>query len=62
MKPILLVGEAQGENEHKIGKGFVGTTGAELLLVLHDAGVITLTSADRTPDRPAPHEPRMIGR
>ena len=21
-----------------------------------------LTSADRTPDRPAPHEPRMIGR
>jgi len=47
-KPILLVGEAQGENEHKIGKGFVGTTGAELLRMLHDAGMIELTSADRT--------------
>lgn len=47
VKPILLVGEAMGENEAKIGKGFVGTTGAELLRMLNDAGVIELTSADR---------------
>lgn len=47
MKPIFLVGEAQGENEAKIGKGFVGNTGAELLRMLGDAGVLTLTSADQ---------------
>lgn len=42
----MLIGEAQGENEAKIKRGFVGTTGAELLRMLNDAGVITLTSAD----------------
>ena len=47
-KPIFLIGEAQGENEKKIGKGFVGTTGAELLRMLNDAGVIELTSEDRS--------------
>jgi len=44
----MLIGEAMGENEKKIGKGFVGATGAELLRMLNDAGVIELTSADRT--------------
>jgi len=48
MKPIFLIGESQGENEKKIGKGFVGTTGAELLRMLNDAGVIELTSEDRS--------------
>ena len=48
MKPIFLLGEAQGENEAKIGMGFVGPTGAELLRMLNDADVITLTPADRT--------------
>jgi len=48
VKPIFLLGEAQGENEAKIGKGFVGATGAELLRMLSDAEVITLTPEDRT--------------
>jgi uracil-DNA glycosylase len=47
MKPVFLLGEAQGEAEAKIGRGFVGTSGAELLRMLHEAGVITFTSADR---------------
>jgi len=47
-KPIFLLGEAQGENEAKIGKGFVGPTGAELLRMLNDAEVISFTSEDRT--------------
>lgn len=45
--PIIFVGEAQGANEAKIGRGFVGTTGAELLKMLHDASVITFTPEDR---------------
>lgn len=48
MKPVFLVGEAMGANEAKIGRGFVGTSGAELLRMLNDAGVITLTSEDRS--------------
>lgn len=47
-KPVFLVGEAMGANEAKIGRGFVGTSGGELLRMLHDAGVITLTSEDRS--------------
>lgn len=46
MKPICLVGEAFGENEEKIGAGFVGASGIELLKMLADAGIIELTSAD----------------
>jgi uracil-DNA glycosylase len=46
-KPIFLVGEAFGEQEKKIGKGFVGPSGAELLRMLNDAGVIEFTSSDR---------------
>jgi len=47
MKPVMLIGEAQGENETKIKKSFVGPSGAELLRMLNDAGVIEFTSADR---------------
>lgn len=47
MKPILLLGEAQGENEAKINRGFVGTTGLELIKMLADAKVITLDGDDR---------------
>ncbi len=47
MKPVFLVGEAQGENEARINAGFVGTSGLELLRMLSDAGVLTLTPADR---------------
>ncbi len=46
-KPVILVGEAMGENEVKIGRGFVGHSGAELLKMLGDAAVITLTSTDQ---------------
>lgn len=45
-KPVLLVGEAWGENELKTGKGFVGASGAELLKMLSDAHVLTLTATD----------------
>ena len=48
MKPIFLIGEAQGQNEAQIGKGFVGATGAELLRMLNDAEVISFTSEDRS--------------
>ena len=47
MKPIVLIGEAMGDQEVKIGKGFVGPSGVELLRMLHDAQVITFTDADR---------------
>lgn len=48
MKPVFLVGEAQGQNEAKINRGFVGASGAELLRMLSDAGVIQLTPTDHT--------------
>ena len=47
MKPIFLVGEAMSQNEAKIARGFVDSSGAELLRMLSDAGVIQLTPADR---------------
>ena len=46
MTSIFLLGEAQGENEAQIGKGFVGTSGVELLRMLNEASVITFTPAD----------------
>ena len=45
-KPIVLLGEAMGENEVRIGKGFVGASGIELLRMLHEADILELTSAD----------------
>lgn len=47
-KPVVLCGEAMGENEAKIGSGFVGASGVELLRMLHDARVIVLTAEDRS--------------
>lgn len=46
-KPILLLGEARGEQEAKINSSFVGPSGIELLRMLNDARLIELTSADR---------------
>lgn len=46
MKPIFLIGEAQGENEARINRGFVGATGAELLRMLAEAGVIEFSPHD----------------
>lgn len=45
-KPIVLLGEAWGENEAKLQQGFIGASGIELLKMLGEAGVIELTSAD----------------
>lgn len=47
MKPIVLLGEARGEQEEKIGEGFVGSSGVELLRMLDEAGTLSLTSVDR---------------
>src|ERR1017187_8187742 len=45
-KPLMLLGEAWGANEARLGYAFVGAGGVELLRMLHDAGVIELTSED----------------
>lgn len=45
---IILCGEAFGENEDKIKRGFVGTSGAELLRMLNESGIIDLTSEDQS--------------
>jgi uracil-DNA glycosylase len=47
-KPLVLLGEAQGKDEAKIGKGFVGSSGIELLRMLAEAGVIDLTAEDQS--------------
>jgi uracil-DNA glycosylase len=45
-KPIILLGEAQGESEAKLGQSFVGASGVELLRMLGNAGVIDLSGFD----------------
>lgn len=47
-KPIVLCGEAWGESEAKIGKPFVGSSGVELLRMLNEAEIISLTSEDQS--------------
>lgn len=44
---LLLVGEAQGEQEAKINSCFVGPSGVELLRMLAEAKIIDLTPFDR---------------
>lgn len=46
-KPIILVGEARGEQEAKLGSSFVGPSGVELIRMLQESGIISLTSFDR---------------
>lgn len=46
MKPIVLLGEAFGANEAKIGRGFVGPSGIELLKLLAESSVIEWTAED----------------
>lgn len=46
-KPTILLGEAYGENEAKLNKGFVGPAGVELLRMLNESGFIELTAFDR---------------
>lgn len=45
--PILFIGEAWGEAEAALKVGFVGTSGAALLRMLHEAGVIHLNEIDQ---------------
>lgn len=45
-KPIVLLGEAHGENEARLGKPFVGASGIELLRMLNEASLIELTETD----------------
>lgn len=47
MKPIVLVGEARGENEERISSSFVGASGIELLKMLNEAGIVELTKVDQ---------------
>lgn len=47
MKPIILVGEAWGENETRLKRPFVGSSGVMLLRMLHDAEALTLSGSDR---------------
>lgn len=46
-KPIIVVGEARGENEDKYNSCFIGSSGAELLRMLAEASVISFSSFDR---------------
>lgn len=48
MKPTVLLGEAFGSNEARLGVGFVGSSGVELLRMLNEAGFLTLTPDDTT--------------
>ncbi len=47
MTKLVILGEVQGSHEAKINAGFVGASGIELLRMLHEAKVITLTGEDR---------------
>jgi uracil-DNA glycosylase len=46
-KPILLLGEARGAEEHRIGSSFVGASGVELLRLLNESGIISLSGNDK---------------
>jgi len=48
MKPLFLLGEAWGQNEARVGLSFVGAAGIELLRMLDEAGVVTLTAEDHS--------------
>ncbi len=45
---IFLLGEARGANEQKVERGFVGSSGVELLRMLDEASIIELTAEDRS--------------
>lgn len=46
-KPIVIVGEARGAEEHRINSSFVGASGVELLRLLNEARIITLSGNDK---------------
>lgn len=46
-KPIVIVGEAKGAEEHRINSSFVGASGVLLLRLLDESGIIQLTGNDK---------------
>ena len=46
-KPILIVGEAKGAEEHRINSSFVGASGVELLRLLNESSIIKLSGNDK---------------
>lgn len=46
-KPIVIVGEAKGAEEHRINSSFVGASGVELLRLLNESGIIKLSGNDK---------------
>ena len=46
LKPILLLGEAWGSNEVRTQSAFVGAGGIELLRMLDEAAILSLTAED----------------
>lgn len=46
MKPIILLGEAWGQNEAVTKTPFCGASGVELLAMLNEASILTLTAVD----------------
>jgi uracil-DNA glycosylase len=47
MTPLVLLGEAMGSEEERIGAPFVGPSGIELLNQLDEAKILTLTGEDK---------------
>lgn len=47
MTPIVCIGKARGAEEDRIKSSFVGPSGVELLRMLNEAKLLTLTSEDR---------------
>lgn len=47
MTPLLILGEARGVEEDRIGSSFVGPSGIELLKQLSDAKILTLATEDQ---------------
>lgn len=45
-KPVILLGEAWGQHEEKLRTGFVGASGVELLNMLDEAGLLSLSAED----------------
>jgi uracil-DNA glycosylase len=64
MKPIFLIGEAFGDYEARLNLPFVGPSGAELLRMMNESGLISLTSSDHLHLSAwySRHDPRSIDR
>ena len=48
MKPIVIIGEAKTAEDHRINSSFVSAGGVELLRLLNEAAIISLTGNDKS--------------